>query len=161
MFRRVNRRAVIGGLEAKRNGEEFENLIKYNAKKSGVTITQIPSGCRWVNGVRAVAVPTDFDFIAWKDGRAMAFDAKSTNGNTFTKSMVKQHQAVKLYEIEQNSNSTAGYLVWFKAHNVIVFFTATQLYNLKPRTSLKVTDGLRVGAAPTFDIGSLLYAKRT
>lgn len=161
MFRRVNRRAVIRGLEAKRNGEEFENLIKYNARKHGVVITQIPSGCRWVSGVRAVAVPTDFDFIGWKNGRAIAFDAKSTNGNTFTKSMIKQHQAVKLYEIERDSNSMTGYLVWFKLKNEIVFFTASQLYNLKPRTSLKVTDGLRVGSAPTFDIGSLFNAKQS
>lgn len=156
-----NKNNVVGGRIAKIKGEQFENMIKYHMSKlNGATIVQIPSGCKWVTGFKAISVQTPFDFFACFDGLSFAFDAKTLDSITFSKSRIKPHQAEILYRL-QKSKISAGYLVWFRPVDKVVFFMASQLIELKKGCSLKVMDGLCVGSAKELNFEGIFNAQKS
>lgn len=154
-YRRKNINNVIGGRTAKIMGEQFENILKASFKKHGAAIVQIPSGCKWVTGYKAISVPTPFDFFACKNGVPIAFDAKTVNKETFSKSEVKAHQVLALHDLE-NAGMKAGYLVWFRPCEKVVFFSSLQLIKLLPRKSLKVDDGICLGSIKDLNLNILI-----
>lgn len=135
--------ASISGAKAKAYGRFFENILSVHCQKTGIKFEQIPSGCKWV-GKTPIPMRTPFDFIAAKNGRAIVFDAKTLNNDAFSKSACTPHQIDSLYGFEV-SGLTAGYIVWFRTIDSVVFFSASQLKQLKPRCSLKILDGVFLG----------------
>lgn len=141
-----SKKAVIAGRKAKANGEHFENIFQWSARKFGAAVIKIPSGCRWVSGTRAMPVQTPFDFIVCYNSKAITVDTKTIESGNFTKSMVKIHQVSQMLPIERQKIH-AGYVVWFREQNKVVFFKASQLIDLKRWCSLKIDDGIGVGSA--------------
>jgi recombination protein U len=152
-------RNIIRGKKAKHNGSAFENLILASCERSGIVVTQIPSGCRWVSGQRAIPVKTDFDFIIWYNGQAIAFDAKTTNAKNFGASSIEFHQVKKLHKIMQMTGNLTGYLVYFQTDNKVIFFDALKLNETKKGSSLKVDDGLLLGELSKMDLKGLFHGK--
>lgn len=149
-----NPNAVSGGRTAKKIGAYFESFIRHGFNKIGASIVSIPSGCKWITFNRAISVQTPFDFFACKNGVAIAFDAKTVDKNTFSKSEMKDHQVKALYDLER-SKMLAGYLVWFRPDDKIVFYKSSLLFNLKPRCSLKPCDGVSLGSLIDSDLGGV------
>ena len=145
--------ASIAGAKAKVFGQYFENILSVHCRKQNIRFEQIPSGCKWV-GKKPIPVKTPFDFIASKHGRAVVFDAKTTAGSSFSKSACKEHQIESLFKFEL-SGLTAGYIVWFREVDSIVFFKASELKQLPSRCSLKVSDGLFLGTKSNLNLGVL------
>lgn len=136
---------VIGGRKAKANGQFFENLIKVLFQKCGYYIEKIPSGCIWI-GKFARPTKTPFDYIAAKNKTVLIFDCKSVNSNSFSYSQIESHQLKSLASF-QSCGINAGYIVWFRPENNIVFYSADILKNLRPRCSLKASDGIVLGSS--------------
>jgi hypothetical protein len=146
----------LGGLKAKRNGDNFENMVEYQARRQGWTIESIPSGCKWIAANKIIAVPTPFDYVAAKkEYGAIFFDAKTTDGKTFVKSALKPHQVNSLYTFEL-AGIRSGYLVWFKEIDSVVFFCASKLKALKSNCSLSIEDGIFIGCGRSFELKGIM-----
>jgi hypothetical protein len=103
----------------------------------------------------AVPAKSPFDFILAKDGKVILCDAKSLDATTFTRSACKPHQIESLAGFEM-SGLTAGFIVWLRKTDEVVFFKASQLKALPPRCSLKVSDGISLGSVNTLTLEGLL-----
>lgn len=138
------------GLVAKREGQAWEQLLKHLMTRDGWEVVEIPPGCRGDGRGGLIRVKTAFDFVAGKNGRAVFFDAKSVESGNFTKSQCTVHQVDSLFKFFKQGFQ-AGYFVNFRDQNLVVFFSADKLMALKPRTSLKVSDGLALGTLPNLN----------
>lgn len=140
-------RKILAGQKSKSTGDQFENILRNSAQMRGWKVTKHPSGCKRVwtpGGVLTKDVPTEFDFTFARNGVAIFADAKMVSRNFFSFAMIKQHQVLALREYEKQG-FRSGYVVCFKDLNQVVFFSATQLMNLKPRQSLETMDGILLG----------------
>lgn len=152
-----NLKNVLGGHKAKHSGDFFENELARQAMIDGIGFEKIPSGCRWVNtpkGLKAIGVKTPFDFMMFKNGRAIFFDAKSTEGNTFPHGKLEEHQVKSLAQIAEHGFK-CGYLVKFEGIG-FTWFPVETLLRLERGRSLKPVDGISlVTEAGSFTLMSL------
>ena len=146
--------ATLRGARAKASGRQFENILAAMCARSRIKFEQLPSGCRWI-GKMAVPAKSPFDFILAQNGRVILCDAKSIYAATFTRSACKPHQIDSLYAFEM-SGLTAGFIVWLRAVDQVVFFKASQLKDLPPRCSLKSSDGIQLGSVKALTLEGLL-----
>jgi hypothetical protein len=149
----LNPETSLRGAKAKAFGQLFEQILSITCHKARIKFEQLPSGCRWV-GKRAVPVKTPFDFIACKNGKAIFFDAKTLDAKTFSKSSSTPHQIESLLAFEL-SGLTAGYIVWLREIDEIVFYKASQLKSLSRGDSLKSSDGVFLGKKDTLSLETL------
>ncbi len=147
----------IAGKKAKVYGQLFETILSNYCLRNCIKFEQIPSGCKWI-GKRPIPTKTPFDFIASKNKTVLLFDAKTVNTVSFSKSACTEHQVKSLYGFEL-SGLTAGYIVWFRPCDSVVFFKASQLMQLLPRSSLKVIDGLLLGSRLSLNL-EILFNER-
>lgn len=141
------------GYFAKKIGEKTEQDLIHHAYHQGILILQIPSGCKWVAANKVVPVPTPFDCVAIWGSKDIFFDIKTTEGSTFTYSMIhdKPHQLDWLSKIERRGRQ-AGFLVLFRESNELVWFKASRMEMVKRRESLDPNDGLNLGPFYTADL---------
>lgn len=148
---------IIAGHKAKNSGRRFESDLMQQAKIDGIGFEQIPSGCIWrrtPRGVVPIPVKTPFDFMMFKNGKAVFFDAKSTDGVTFPYSMLNQNQVKSLAQIAKH-DFKCGYLVKFDGIG-FYWFPIEKLLGLKRRESLKPLDGQSLSITPdTFSLLAL------
>ena len=71
-------------------------------------------------------------------------DAKTTKTKKYNFSAITPHQAYYLKEIEAQGYKS-GYIVNFSELGQTVFFSGTQISNLKARTSLSPDEGILLG----------------
>jgi len=151
-------KAVRAGHIARSHGSFAESMIRMSANKENIVAIQIPTGAqiRKIQG-RLVACPirTPFDFVLYKVGKTVTLDIKFTENTNFKYSLIVDHQVESLMRIQQ-TNQTAGYLVFFEKCNRVVFYFASQLIALKPRESLKPDDGINIGSMLALNL-SLLF----
>lgn len=145
--------ASLRGAKAKASGKLFEGMLAAYCHRHGIKFEQLPSGCKWIGKV-AIPAKSPFDFIMSKNGKAVLFDAKSLDATTFTRSACKPHQIESLHGFEL-SGMTAGFVVWLREPDEVVFFKASQLKALAPRCSLKVCDGMPLGKRNTLTLEGL------
>lgn len=122
----------IAGQRAKRNGDYFENLIMFFANHAKFNFIKIPSGCKTV-GTKLIRVKSPFDFILVRNDWTIFCDAKSTNGNTFSYSMIDQDQVRNLTLVNTDKNCS-GYIINFNGE--VYFAPVILLRSIKPRQSL-------------------------
>ena len=143
----------VRGAKAKASGKLFEEILSHHCRSNKIKFEQLPSGCRWI-GKTAIPVKTPFDFIMAKNGKVVLFDAKSLDSSTFSRSACKPHQIESLYGFEL-SGLTAGFIVWLREIDEIVFFRASLLNGLASRCSLKPCDGIPLGNRSALTVESL------
>lgn len=125
-------------------------------------VVRIPDGCdtKKVRGPRGwetkiVRIRTPFDFVAFRGGRGVVFDAKTVDGETFPHSAIKEHQLISLISCADHT-TRAGYLVWFRPIDTVVWFSHMRLQALAPRQSLAPSDGsIQIGRAMAMRLESL------
>jgi penicillin-binding protein-related factor A (putative recombinase) len=150
-------RRVRAGHAAKSFGRAFENLILSCAGRDAVTVIRIPDGCetrRGPRGLQLVRVRTPFDYVALKNGYAVVFDAKTVDGSTFPRSACTPHQLHSLGVCAVNA-VRSGYVIWYRETDEVAFHPIHHLRKLKPRQSLKATDGLIIGRSHSIRLGAL------
>ena len=144
---------------SKIEGNAFEEILARAARFEGIAIIKIPDGARRVPrpGGRPLLLPvkTPFDFFFAKNGKVAVVDAKTTSGSNFSYGMITVHQVLSLLDME-NNGVRAGYIVYFRKVNQIVFLSATQLALLRPLQSLTPADGMNLGTVFEMKLGGLL-----
>jgi penicillin-binding protein-related factor A (putative recombinase) len=152
----ISRARHFGGKVAQRNGNEFEQLIQ-NHSSQKVEVFRIENGCKNITQGRMcklIRVKQPFDFILTGFGKTICLDAKSTEGSTFPYSSIDEDQLHELNRISKNI-FRAGYLVFFRTANKIIFLTCEKLSQLKPRESLDIEDGLDIGTRWNLNLSKL------
>lgn len=107
---------------------------------------------------KMIRISTPFDFIFIKGDKVIFTDSKTRKEGFFSHSMITHHQVRVLKEIEGHGHK-AGYIVVFSTLSKIVFFSATQLWCLRPGESLKPDDGILLGNTACFRLGRLFGLK--
>lgn len=149
-----NNKNYTRGKLAKENGERFENQIIKTMLRDGIAFIKIPSSCKWI-GKRVVAMKSPFDFVAGHNSKTILFDAKSTEGKTFTYSKIKTHQLNALMNF-RIKKIVSGYVVYFSEIKQVVFFDSMILKKVKPRQSLSFEDGFCLGRIDNFSLLKLM-----
>lgn len=144
------------GLKSKINGLQFEQMIQNRANRDGVLFIKIPDGCRRLPGrfQRIIPVTTPFDFVFISEGVSVFADAKSFDKSQISYSMLTSHQVTALNNITRYK-AKAGYLVFHRDCDQVRFYSAEKLYILRPRESVKLTDGILLGASESFNLNLL------
>lgn len=153
-----NPKRVLGGAKAKQEGASFEHMVEKHCRIAGVNFVNIPMGAKMVRGMggmKMIPVRTAFDYVLAKNGIATFIDAKSTSDGTFKFKLIKEHQLNSLLGLER-AGFTAGYLVFFRLQNKVVFFSAKILSGLRLNSGLKPEDGLHIGGIYDMRIDSLM-----
>lgn len=146
---------VKSGKLAKDMGNAFESIFELTCRMSGVLATRIPDGCRMIRTRMGAVIPrrvaTPFDYLITKQGLSACIDCKTVDTGNFSYSMLSEHQIKSLIAIYR-SGVSAGYIVWFRKIDKVVYFRASQLNSLKPRESLKPEDGIQLGFSISFSL---------
>lgn len=136
------------GYKAKKIGEYFENLIIFFTRSQRIAVIKIPEGCRLVKNKFGKLIPllvkSPFDFFIVKNKKVACFDTKTIESGNFSYSEIKQHQVSELLNIE-NQGIPAGYLIYYRDRNRIVFYLSSVVQKVKPRESLSEAKGVLVG----------------
>lgn len=102
--------------------------------------------------------PTDSELdwhLVIRGGNAAHIDTKSFEGDRLPRSYLKDHQ-VRTAALLNDWGVTAGFVVWFRKPNLVVFFTGHQARALEFGSSLKPEDGVLLGGGFSFDIRKLV-----
>lgn len=155
----VNKANALRGKIAKDQGAGFEARLEFVCHRSGVLATRIPDGCKMIRtklgAIIPKRVPTPFDFLLTKAGYTACIDCKTVESGNFSYSMLNEFQVRSLIGIYRSSIS-AGYIVWFRAPDKVIFFRASQLAALEPRESLKHEEGIMLGSSNDFSLYPVL-----
>lgn len=145
------------GLLAQRIGKTFEELLKMQCRRRGLGFKKIPSGCHYarIRGyLRLVPEKTPFDFIICKNLRSATIDCKTFEHDKLRYSDCIPHQVAGLADMGEHI--PAGYVVWFRTTDRVVFFNHEKLQYLQARGSLEQSDGLYLGTGEDFDPEKIL-----
>lgn len=146
---------IIGGKRAKAHGSDFEEILRFSAEVEGYEIIRIPDGCRQLGPHRLMRVQSPFDFVFVKSQYEIVFvDAKSTDNNTFTYSAITQHQ-LQILSLLESKGVKAGYIIYFRTPNLVVWFSASKLNSINKGQSLKPQDGVQLGSRHSITLGFL------
>ena len=83
------------------------------------------------------------------------FDAKTVAGQTFAKSACDPHQLANL-KVCSTHTVDAGYLIWYRDQDHVVWHKIDRLCALQPRQSLRAQDGIYLGSGGSMSILPIL-----
>lgn len=142
---------------AKREGNQFEQLFERAALRQGLGIIRIADGCRRVGLKKLIPVKQAADWILAFNNKAALIDTKSMGkGKTFSHAYINDNQIRPMagFAIQ---GVIAGYVVWFREHNKIVFYKVELLSNVLPGNSLSIDDGELLGSLEECDLRRIFH----
>lgn len=122
----------------------------------GVLPIKIPNGARFIASMRQwIPVKTPFDYILCSLGLSVFIDCKTVDKNTFSKSDIKSPHQIEFLDSIEHMKCRAGFLIWFRKDNHVVFYDASKLKKLKTGESVSPLDGEYLGNYESFALGNL------
>ena len=115
----------------------------------GIGYQQVKNTAWQGGGFKSVRAP--YDALLAFQGRTAAIDAKSFDKHTMHFSDLTEHQVIALEYLWQ-FGVPAGYVVWFRTINQVVFFGALMLKDMKAKDSLISEDGIILGDIDSMDL---------
>jgi penicillin-binding protein-related factor A (putative recombinase) len=104
-----------------------------------IAVTRIPDGCKQLSGGKIIRVTTPFDFVVTYKSKSAFVDTKTIDGECFHYSSIKEHQVSEMI-LHENYGAIAGYVIWFRQIDVIIFVPAhILLENIKSKTSARIS----------------------
>jgi len=154
----------ISGARAKSYGDGWEKSIETLLRLRGWCVLRIPNGSRVYRDRRTgklntAWVKSPFDYIATKNKRIVFFDAKTFDRIRIQHSDLVEHQINNLYALSQEGHY-AGYLVYFRPIEAIVFYPVSQLKGLKNGHSFHFSEGKYIGGLHTCDLNNIFKTQR-
>lgn len=137
-------------------GTAWENTIETINKYTGWHTIRIPDGCKRIKD-GFIPVKSPFDFIFTKDNTIVFADAKTTMDSTYSYSKINQDQLRNLALLEYKGGAIAGYLVYFRKHDAVVFFKSSQLIQLRGSSSIQIDNGVLLGGLHNFRLDILKH----
>lgn len=120
---------TLAGRKAQRYGQMFENLFRSNLTRARLAFDRMPDGCRVVGRGRLIRVKTPFDWIVTEGGRTAVLDTKTFDEHRLMPHMIEEHQ-LRALEKHARAGAVAGYVIWFRPCDLVVFADASQLYEI-------------------------------
>ena len=151
----ASKKKRTSGKLAKNMGDIFEAYTQAACRREGINLEKIPTGCRYVGPKKIALVKTPFDFILAKNKQTAFIDCKTIESGNFSASMRDPNQIVSLLKMH-NQNIPAGYIIWFRDKNLVIFATAEQLAKMTKGESIKHTDGIILGEHDNFSLQRVL-----
>lgn len=136
----------LAGARAKSAGDAFELHFQTQVRSRGGIIIPVPAGGRMVKsekGKKWIPKKSPFDFIVAKNSYAAMVDTKTVESTRFGHSSIDSNQLGWLDYAE--GAVAAGYVVWFRTNDAVVWFPARYLKKLKANNSLSWDQGLHLG----------------
>ena len=125
----MNTNSIRGGAKAQAFGALFENLFLNSCRKNGIVTTRFPDGCKSIGQNRIIRVKTPFDWILSFNGKTALIDTKTTDSDSFSHSKIIIHQVTEM-SAHQRAGTIAGYVIWFRKSNRVIFMNALDLFEL-------------------------------
>jgi len=139
-------------------GQAFEQIFLERGQLNGLFVRKNPLSCRHVWGGRLQLVKGLLDFmLVSPHGIVGFFDTKSFGGDKFAFSEIDEGQ-LKMADTFNKWNVPAGFVVYFRDLDAVVYFKAGDLYRKGPRSSFGVIDGKYLGTVFNFDLKVLVGA---
>lgn len=111
--------------------------------------------CRFRYKDKLEFIPGELDFKIMQKGKVGFFDCKSFNDERFSYSMLDKAQ-IERAELYNDYGTVAGFIVWFRKVNQVVYFTGQQIAKIGPKTSFGVEDGQSVGQYELIDLRPIM-----
>jgi Recombination protein U len=143
------------GPKNRKSGADFERFLEMNCRMSQALFIKIPLGCRRLGRNRLIPIISPFDYILVKHGVSAFIDCKTYDKESIAHSDLTTHQVNTLSQV-QESGAIAGYLVWHRPINQVVFYEAKKLFELRPRQSLGIMEGKSIGPCEKINLDLLL-----
>jgi hypothetical protein len=136
-------------------GTTFEKVFERACQLSGLWAepNHIKARRGWKGRLQELKSNLDFTVID-RSGRVAFIDAKTFQGDFFTYSDIPEHQRqlAARYNAHQVS---AGFVVWFRRQNAVIFVSGALLEALGPGSRLTPGHGVNLGSWGNFDIGKV------
>lgn len=139
----------LRGRKAQAQGAAFEALFLRAATSHSIVTTRIPDGCKQLPGGKIRRVPTPFDWAMSLKTKVAFIDTKCLDKNTFPHASIEPHQALALLRHELEG-ITAGYIVWLKKTNKVIFIPAKLLCE-----AMQKTGSISEQTPGTIDLGTM------
>lgn len=97
-----------------------------------MAVTRMPDGCKVLRDNKLIRVKTPFDWILSHQGRTALIDTKTCTTSSFPNSKIETHQVTDMLCHEQNG-IMAGYVIWFRESDGVIFVPASTLCELIKR----------------------------
>lgn len=136
----MNLNRVKAGSLAVRVGRSFEESFEAVCRYSGVAVSRIPDGCKVVGRGQLKRVKSPFDWILSYHGQVVIIDTKTVNESVFAHSAIDLDQARAMLE-HQNQGTLAGYVVYLRKSNQVIFVDAWELCRRIPQGPGSVKPG--------------------
>ena len=144
--------------KARQAGREFEDLFEKMARFDGLLVRKIPLSCKAYQDRQGMTryhpIDSELDWqVLDRNGRIAFLDTKSFHGERFPISAFEEHQ-VTLAQTLNEWGHVAGFCIWFRKYNIVVFFTGAQVAALE-EGSLGPEEGLHLGSGFDFNISKI------
>lgn len=144
------------GRMAKQMGDTFEQIFEHACVRKSVAVSRVPNGCRRIGAKKLIPIKSPFDWIITHNTTAV-LDTKTIEGDKFPHSKIDHHQVGELLPHELKG-AHAGYVIWFRKSNRVMFIRASALATrIRVSGSIKPTDAdcLPLGSMNDFDVRKL------
>lgn len=121
------------------------------ARSQGMFARKVPLSARIDYKGRAVLVDSELDFQLIHQSRVAFVDCKSFNAQRFVFSELKEHQ-IKLAASLNYHGVPAGFCVWFRLIDAVVFFTGEEIEVKGPGSGFEWEEGVLLGRGLDFDL---------
>lgn len=146
-------------MHSKKEGNQFERIFELEAKRTLIGVQKINSTSTMTKG-GWVFLKSPYDFILAYQGQAAIIDTKTYQSDILNHSALDQDQLRSLENMDIHG-LPAGYVVWFRQSNKVVFFPVQVLLNLNQEHSLKPEDGELLGSIETMNLRKLFNGNET
>lgn len=136
--------------ESRQRGWDFEALFEKMCRFEGLLVRKIPLSCRPIGNNQFLPVKSELDWQVGHSGITAFIDTKSQKGATMVRSAFNDDQV----DVAVGFNSwdiPAGFIVFFREINRVVFFTGAQIHAIQSG-SVSADEGLELGTGFDFSV---------
>ena len=151
---------VNGPPSGKVEGRQFEAIFEKVARLRGFLPRKMHLTARYIHAGRPLITKSELDYQLIHPTLGVAFiDCKTFQGDRFTFSDLELHQ-VKTALLLNEWDQKAGFVVWFRAPNKLVFYSGVEIMRAGPGSSFGVLDGAQLGDLTNFRLEKVYITRR-
>lgn len=132
-------------------GKGFEKIFEVQCRYKSLNPKKNHPTARFKKGGGFLLEKGDLDFkVIQRPGRVGYVDCKSFGGTSFTYSELDKRQVERAVEYSE-WGVPAGFVVWHRGNNEVVFYSAHKIAFKGPRSNFSTQDGVSLGTLQNFD----------
>lgn len=137
------------------HGNAFEEIFSRRAQSNGFYPSKIPHAAKFLFKGRIQMIKADLDFrLIRRDGKIGYFDTKTYVDSYFTFSELREDQVKRAIRYNE-LNVPAGFVVWFRTIDVVVFYSGKDVETHGSGSRFDPSNGRVLGTIQSFDLRTL------